>query len=83
MNRSAETVAANDPTPEPGSAVTSRAHPYFAGPTPEALAVEAAIGVAYEEARALYGDEDGEAWLAALESGEHPLCRVRTAALSR
>ena len=27
------------------------------------------------------GDEDGDAWLAALESGVHPLCRVRTATL--
>ena len=52
---------------------------YFADPTPETLTMEAAIGAAYEEGRALYGDEDGDAWLAALESGVHPLCRVRTA----
>jgi hypothetical protein len=47
------------------------------------LAMEAAIGAAYEEGRALYGDKDGDAWLAALESGAHPLCRVRTAAPPR
>jgi hypothetical protein len=83
MSRSAAAVA-KDPTPKPSSAVTpnaTTAHAYFADPTPEVLATEAAIGAAYEEGRALYGDEDGDAWLAALESGEHPLCRVRTAAL--
>jgi hypothetical protein len=53
---------------------------YFADPTPEMLAAEAAIGAAYEEARGLYGDEDGDAWIAALEDGTHPLCRVKTAA---
>jgi hypothetical protein len=53
---------------------------YFADPTPEMLAAEAAIGAAYEEGRALYGDEDGDAWMAALEDGTHPLCRVKTAA---
>jgi hypothetical protein len=79
MSRSAATVVANDPTPEPHSAVTSSAQEYFADPTPEMLAMEAAIAAAYEEGRALYGDEDGDAWLAALESGAHPLCRVRTA----
>jgi hypothetical protein len=83
MRRSAAAVA-NDPTPEPSSAVSPSApalQEYFADPTPGTLAMEAAIGAAYEEGRALYGDEDGDAWLAALESGVHPLCRVKTAAL--
>lgn len=53
---------------------------YFADPTPEMLAAEAATGAAYEEGRALYGDEDCDAWVAALEDGTHPLCRVKTAA---
>jgi hypothetical protein len=83
MSRSAATVVADDPTPEPHSAVTSSAHEYFADPTPEMLAMEAAIGAAYEDGRALYGDEDGDAWLAALESGMHPLCRVRAPAPPR
>lgn len=80
MSRSA--AIAKDPTPEPSSAVTQSAPAapaYFADPTPGMLAMEAAIGAAYEEGRALYGDEDGDAWLAALESGVHPLCRVKTA----
>ncbi len=74
----------NDPTPEPSSAVTQSAPAspgHFADPTPGILAIEAAIGAAHEEGRALYGDEDGDAWLAALESGVHPLCRVKTATL--
>jgi hypothetical protein len=78
----------DDPTPEPSSAITPSAandarpapFEYFANPTPAMAALEAAIGAAYEEGRALYGDEDGDAWLAALEDGTHPLCRVRTAA---
>ena len=53
---------------------------YFANPTPEMLAAEAAVGAAYEQGRALHGEEDGDAWLAALEDGTHPLCRVKTAA---
>ncbi len=53
---------------------------YFASPTPEMLAIESAIGAAYEEGRLLFGDEDGDAWLAALENGTHPLCRIKTAA---
>jgi hypothetical protein len=80
MSRAA--AVADEPTPEPGSTVapsTSGAPAYFADPTPEMLAVEAAIGAAYEEGRALYGDEDGDAWLAALEDGTHPLCRIKTA----
>jgi hypothetical protein len=86
MSQSAAVIV-GDPTPEPGSAVmpstpaSPASHEYFADPTPEMLATEAAIGAAYEEGRALYGDEDGDAWLAALESGAHPLCRIRTATL--
>lgn len=87
MKRAAA-AAADDPTPDPSSAVTtsaplSPASPeYFADATPAVLTLEAAIGAAYDEGRALYGDEDGDAWLAALESGVHPLCRIKTAALS-
>jgi hypothetical protein len=33
---------------------------------------------AWEEALALYGDEDSDAWVAALRDGTHPLCRIRT-----
>jgi hypothetical protein len=95
MSRPAAVADAADPTPEPSSAVTlstadttapdganGRGVPfeYFANPTPEMLAIEAAIGAAYEEGRALYGDEDGDAWIAALENGTHPLCRIKTAA---
>lgn len=84
MSRSAATVLTEDPTPKPSSAVTPSSpapHEYFADPTPEMLAMEAAIGAAYEEGRALYGDEDGDAWLAALEKGVHPLCRVKAVPL--
>jgi len=91
MSRPAVAADGADPTPEPSSTVTRTApddeadcHPplfaYFAAPTPEMLAAEAAVGAAYEEARGLYGDEDGDAWTAALEDGTHPLCRVKTAA---
>lgn len=83
MSRSATSAGSDDPTPAPRSAVTPSTHEYFADPTPEMLEMEAAVGAAYEAGRALYGDEDSDAWLAALESGEHPLCRVKTAALSR
>jgi hypothetical protein len=62
----------SEPSPEPFE--------YFADPTPEMLAAEAEIGAAYEQGRALYGDEDGDAWVAALEDGTHPLCRIKTAA---
>lgn len=68
----AEAPMSAEPSPEPFE--------YFAEPTPEMLAAEAAVGAAYEEGRALYGDEDGDAWIAALEDGTHPLCRVKTAA---
>ena len=46
---------------------------YFASPPAEMLEMDAA----WEEAVALYGDEDSDAWVAALEDGTHPLCRVR------
>jgi hypothetical protein len=59
----------------------SSLHDYFADPTPEML--ERAIGAAYAQGRALYGDEDGDAWLAALEDGSHPLRRVKTAMSQR
>jgi hypothetical protein len=84
MSRSVAAAVAGDPTPQPSSAVTlsAPASPaYFADPTPGMLAMETAIGAAYEEGRALYGDEDGDPWLAALEKGVHPLCRVKTALL--
>jgi hypothetical protein len=90
MPQSAATVVADDPTPDPSLAVTpasagdtpapAGAPLHFVDPTPGMLALEAAIGAAYAEGRARYGDEDGDAWIEALESGEHPLCRVRTAA---
>ena len=34
------------------------------------------MDAASEEALALYGDEDSDAWVSALEDGSHPLCRV-------
>jgi hypothetical protein len=90
MSQSAATIVADDPTPEPSSAVAppcagdtpalAGGPLHFVDPTPGMLALEAAIGAAYAEGRGRYGDEDGDAWIAALESGEHPLCRVRTAA---
>jgi hypothetical protein len=45
---------------------------YFANPSPEMREVHAA----WEAAVLLYGDEDSDAWMAALEDGAHPLCRV-------
>ncbi len=47
---------------------------YFTSPPPEARAMDAA----WDEALALYGDEGSDAWIAALEDGTHPLCRVRS-----
>lgn len=82
-----------DPTPDPPSAVhvsgSSEAAPepsprgagrraallaYFADPPAEMRAMDAA----WEDALALYGEEGSDAWIAALEDGTHPLCRVRT-----
>ena len=63
-------------TPKPASAVGSRRAAlleYFANPPPEMCEMDAA----WEEALALYGDEDSEAWVSALEDGTHPLRRVR------
>jgi hypothetical protein len=79
MSRATASIA-KDLTPAPSSEQRRVLFEYFANPAPETLATEAAIGAAYEEGRALYGDEDGDAWLAALENGTHPLCRVKTAA---
>jgi hypothetical protein len=79
-----------DPTPVPASAVVvvERAPAssrrgnernaallaYFESPPSEMREMDAA----WEEALALYGDEDGDAWVSALEDGTHPLCRVWT-----
>jgi hypothetical protein len=72
----------DEPTPKPASAVNPiasdrRAHllDHFAGPS----SVRRAIDAAWEEALALYGDEDSDAWVSALEDGTHPLCGVKTA----
>lgn len=46
---------------------------YFAEPSTEVCEIDAA----WEEALALYGDEDSDAWVSALEDGTHPLCRVQ------
>ena len=45
---------------------------YFANPSPDMRDMDAA----WEEALVLYGDEDSDAWVSALEDGTHPLCRV-------
>jgi hypothetical protein len=49
---------------------------YVMGMTPDQEAYLADRSAAAEEGRRLYGDESSDAWLAALESGTHPLCRV-------
>jgi len=78
-----------EPTPKPASAVGSSSAAeraerratlleYFANPPPEMCAADAA----WEEALLLYGDEDSDAWVSALEDGTHPLCRVRMPARS-
>jgi hypothetical protein len=86
-------AAGEEPTPKPASAVgvsgsagqalTSSSRDgaerkaalldYFANPSPEMRAMDAA----WEEALTLYGDEDSDAWVSALEDGTHPLCRVQ------
>lgn len=82
---------ADEPTPKPASAVSpiTPAGPppessrrtterraalldYFANPPPAMSEMDAA----WEEALVLYGDEDSDAWVTALEDGSHPLCRV-------
>ena len=49
---------------------------YVLGMTPEEEAHLAERSAAAEEGRRLYGDESSDAWLAALQNGTHPLCRV-------
>ena len=90
-------VLAEEPTPSPTSAVgptsseerapgssrrgaerSAALVAYFAAPSPEASDLDAA----WEEALTLYGDEDSDAWISALEEGTHPLCRVRMPKLS-
>ncbi len=87
-------LIAEETTPKPASAVSSIAPTerapessrrvaertehlldYFSNPSPEMREMDAA----WEEALLLYGDEDSDAWVSALEDGTHPLCRVRTA----
>ena len=34
----------------------------------------------YSGPLALYGDEDSDAWVSALENGTHPLCRIGSVA---
>jgi hypothetical protein len=75
-------VRVEDPTEAPASSSFRTEGPaaerkaalvaYFASPSPEQHAMDAA----WEEALALYGDEDSDAWVAALQDGTHPLCRV-------
>jgi hypothetical protein len=96
-------ATAEQPTPNPRSAVVANDRPgglgidpaavasieelprdlrdnpfvaYLMGMTPDHEAYLAARSVAAEEGRKLYGDESSDAWLAALESGTHPLCGV-------
>src|SRR4051812_22132849 len=88
---------AEEPTPKPASAVSSSSSvertpefarrgaerkaallEYFANPSPEMREMDAA----WEEALTLYGDEDSDAWVSALEDGTHPLYRVRMSKLS-
>jgi hypothetical protein len=72
-------AAPEEPTPKPASAVGTSCSAerraalvdYFASPSPEVSEMDAA----WEEALALYGDEDSDAWVLALEDGTHPLCR--------
>lgn len=84
-----EPARSDEPTPKPASAVHPVASnensatwsccaernaavlEYFANPSPEMRELHAA----WEAAVALYGDEDSDAWVAALEDGTHPLCR--------
>src|SRR4051812_2852493 len=91
-SRSVSPEAAEEPTPDPASAVGSSGSigrapessrrgaerdaallAYFANPPAEMRAMDAA----WEEALTLYGDEDSDTWLSALEDGTHPLCRIR------
>lgn len=49
---------------------------YVMGMTPDQEAYLTARSAAAEEGRRLYGDESGDAWLAALEGGTHPFCGI-------
>ena len=88
-NRQAATT--EEPTPKPASAVNpivsaerlpeasrrvverrAAMLEYFSNPSPPFRELDEA----WEEAIALYGDEDSDAWVSALEDGSHPLCRV-------
>jgi hypothetical protein len=63
--------AARTPVPSPASGDRSAALlEYFANPSPKMCATD----VAWDEALALYGNEDSDAWVAALKDGTHPLC---------
>jgi hypothetical protein len=94
-SHSLATETTDEPTPQPAStvgAIASTERPpapspasaerravlleYFANPSPEMRQMD----TAWEEALALYGDEDSDAWVAALEDGTHPLCRIGTLA---
>jgi hypothetical protein len=65
----AATVANGSAGAEPKAVLLA----YFASPSPEMREMDAA----WEEAITLYGDEDSDAWVSALEDGTHPLCRVQ------
>ena len=85
-------TAEDEPTPDPSSAVVPaaatsldelpvelRTDPFVAyllRMTPEEDAHLAARSEAAAKGRELYGDERSDAWLAALEDGTHPLCRL-------
>jgi hypothetical protein len=78
MTRSNQAAAevAKEPTPVPSPRGADRGAAflsYFAAPSPAMRELDAA----WEEALTLYGDEDSDAWVAALADGTHPLCRVR------
>ncbi|MBK8258456.1 MAG: hypothetical protein IPK82_38075 [Polyangiaceae bacterium] len=80
------TAQDDEPTPDPASAVAKAPH------SPEStrrLAQEAFVAHfsnpshqtgdihnAWEKALVLYGNEDSDAWMLALENGTHPLCQV-------
>lgn len=86
-----QAATTEEPTPKPASAVNSIAPAerspessrrvverraalleHFGNPSPRMREIDAA----WEEAVALYGDEDSDAWVSALEAGTHPLCRI-------
>lgn len=62
----------NPPAPTTEAERAAALLEYFANPPPEMRAMDAA----WAEGLALYGDEDSDAWLSALEDGTHPLCRA-------